>query len=433
MFADRVKETSITTGTGTLNLLGAATGFRTFVAGIGSTKQCWYMISDGIGGWEVGIGTVTSGSPDTLARNTVLYSSNSNALVNFSAGTKTVVCVHPADAGRFIGVGEVPTTAGSATVQTATYSPAPRVLRAGMMFNLKAGFTNTGAFTLNINGIGAIAVKRGPTLADPLAGDIQASDIMELLYDGTRFILLSSTADGSSIGAWTSVASAATTNIGAVNSQNVLITGTTTITAFDSVADGVTRNVRFGGALTLTHNATTLQLPGLANIVTVAGDRAVFTSTGGGNWICTNYERANGLKISNTNVVSGASAINFGQTNLNYYEEGTWTPSDQSGAGLTFTVTNARYTRIGRICHVECFLNFPTTASGLGAIIGGLPFTANGFGTGVISCSVSGINALARFDAGQSRFAVMNPAGAANILNSALSTGYIIFTGTYHI
>ena len=310
MFADRVKETTTGTGTGTINLLGASTGFRTFVAGIGSTKQCWYMISDGIGGWEVGIGTVTSGSPDTLARNTVLYSSNANALVNFSAGTKTVVCVQPADAARFIGVGEVPTTAGSAAVQTVAFSPAPRVLRAGMLFTIKSGFTNTGAFTLNPNAIGAIAVKRGPTLADPMAGDIQASDIMELLYDGTRFILLSSTADGSSLGAWSTVASAATTNIGAVNSQNVVISGTTTITAFDTVADGIVRNVRFSGALTLTHNATTLQLPGLANIVTVAGDRAVFTSTGGGNWICTNYERGNGLKIS---TYQPAAAIGYAQ------------------------------------------------------------------------------------------------------------------------
>jgi hypothetical protein len=99
MFADRVKETSTTTGTGTLNLGGAATGgFQTFVSGIGTGNQCYYSIQlTSANQWEVGIGTVTAGSPDTLSRDTVLASSNAAALVNFSAGTKDVWCNYPAN------------------------------------------------------------------------------------------------------------------------------------------------------------------------------------------------------------------------------------------------------------------------------------------------------------------------------------------------
>lgn len=95
VYADRVKETTTTTGTGTVNLAGAATGYRTFVSGVGSTNTCYYCIAGG-SEWEVGLGTVTSGSPDTLSRTTVLASSNAGALVTFSAGTKDVFLTMPA-------------------------------------------------------------------------------------------------------------------------------------------------------------------------------------------------------------------------------------------------------------------------------------------------------------------------------------------------
>jgi hypothetical protein len=94
---DRVKETSTTTGTGTFDLAGAETGFESFVSGVGNSNITYYAISnDGTTEFEVGIGTVTSGSPDTLSRDTIISSSNSDAAVNFSAGTKTVFCTLPA-------------------------------------------------------------------------------------------------------------------------------------------------------------------------------------------------------------------------------------------------------------------------------------------------------------------------------------------------
>lgn len=100
------------------------------------------------------------------------------------------------------------------------------------------------------------------------------------------------------LGTLSDVASAATANIGAAATPNVRITGSTTITAFDSIAAGTPRWLRFAGALTLTHNATSLILPGGANIVTAAGDTALFVSEGSGNWRCHAYQRANGTPLA---------------------------------------------------------------------------------------------------------------------------------------
>lgn len=85
------------------------------------------------------------------------------------------------------------------------------------------------------------------------------------------------------------VASATTTAIGAAGSNYVQITGTTTITGFDTIASGAERELEFAGALTLTHNATSLILPGAQNITTAAGDVVRFRSEGSGNWRCTGY------------------------------------------------------------------------------------------------------------------------------------------------
>ena len=103
---DRVKETTTSTGTGTINLAGAATGFTTFVAGIGNSNTTYYCIAhQSANEFEVGIGTVTDASPDTITGRTngnVFVSSNSNNVVDFSAGTKDVFCTQPASKAVFL-------------------------------------------------------------------------------------------------------------------------------------------------------------------------------------------------------------------------------------------------------------------------------------------------------------------------------------------
>lgn len=93
------------------------------------------------------------------------------------------------------------------------------------------------------------------------------------------------------------IASAATTDLSAATGDFVNITGTTTITALGTAASGIARTVKFTGALTLTHNATSLILPGAANITTAAGDVAIFRSLGSGNWVCVTYTKASGVAI----------------------------------------------------------------------------------------------------------------------------------------
>ena len=94
---DRVQETTSTTGTGSVTLLGAVLGFQSFAV-VGNGNTTYYCIADqGGNNWEVGIGTYSTTGP-TLARTTVLASSNANALVNFTAGAKTVFITYPAGA-----------------------------------------------------------------------------------------------------------------------------------------------------------------------------------------------------------------------------------------------------------------------------------------------------------------------------------------------
>lgn len=94
VLADRVKETTTTTGTGTVTLAGASSGFQSFAA-VGNANTTYYCIAAQTGTeWEVGIGTYTSVGT-TLARNTVLASSNAGSLVTFSAGTKDVFVTYP--------------------------------------------------------------------------------------------------------------------------------------------------------------------------------------------------------------------------------------------------------------------------------------------------------------------------------------------------
>ena len=111
---DRVKETSTTTGTGTLDLAGAVQDFEGFVAGIGTGNTTYYsIVNAGTGEFEVGIGTVTDAATDTLSRDTILSSSNGDAAVNFTAGSKDVFCTQPASKAVYLDASDDPVGAAS--------------------------------------------------------------------------------------------------------------------------------------------------------------------------------------------------------------------------------------------------------------------------------------------------------------------------------
>ena len=113
---DRVKESSTTTGTGTFDLAGVVSGFEGFVAGIGDGNTTYYTIfNQGTTEWEVGVGTITDATPDTLARTTVISSSNGDAAVNFTSGTKDVFCTLPASKAVYLDASSPAVPVGAAS------------------------------------------------------------------------------------------------------------------------------------------------------------------------------------------------------------------------------------------------------------------------------------------------------------------------------
>tara|TARA_R100000951_G_scaffold49279_1_gene41645 strand:- start:7458 stop:8252 length:795 start_codon:yes stop_codon:yes gene_type:complete len=99
---DRVKETTATTGTGALSLAGAVTNFQSFSSVLSDTDTTYYAVIDVTNSeFEIGLGTYSSGG-NTLARTTVLESSNGGSAVNFSAGTKNVFIAYPAEKSAYL-------------------------------------------------------------------------------------------------------------------------------------------------------------------------------------------------------------------------------------------------------------------------------------------------------------------------------------------
>lgn len=125
------------------------------------------------------------------------------------------------------------------------------------------------------------------------------------------------------------ISSATTTDLGSVPARAVTVTGTTTITGLGTIKAGTIKFVTFSGILTLTHNGTSLILPGAANITTAAGDTAVLVSLGSGNWRCMAYQRAALAPVSfapiwepiGTRQNITTSTANVSWTNLSAYRD----------------------------------------------------------------------------------------------------------------
>lgn len=174
--------------------------------------------------------------------------------------------------------------------------------------------------------VGGIGITGSSSLA---SGNDAMQEIMEQI--ATQFGLIN--AKGADI------ASATTTDLATATGNAVDITGTTTITGLGTVDAGQVFVLQFDGILTLTHNATSLKLPGGVNIKTAAGDIAVVISEGSGNWRCVSYQRAaricfsahkNGTAqtgLSNGQVTFGTELFDVG----GFYDAGTSTFTPPAG------------------------------------------------------------------------------------------------------
>lgn len=154
--ADRCKETTVTTGTGTYSLDGAVAGFRTLVAGLATGNRCVYCVENGTD-WEINEGTITDATPDTLTRDLLLASSTGSA-INWAAGTKYVsVCYSAAHRNprtkklttqhdNSTATGTIMTSLSLANVQPGTYTVKYTLIH-------QAAATTTGAgFAINFTG-----------------------------------------------------------------------------------------------------------------------------------------------------------------------------------------------------------------------------------------------------------------------------------------
>lgn len=265
------------------------------------------------------------------------------------------------------------TVGGTGNAITLTYPIAPNAYVQGQRFTFKAGAANSGATTLTPNS-GVLAAKnifkRGASGVVACAGgEIETGDIVTIDYDGTQFQLVSQAANAGSFAggtltattamsgaalndAFATIASATTTNIGAAAANYLQVTGTTAITAFDTVQAGTERTLEFAGILTLTHNATTLILPSAASITTAAGDVAIMRSEGSGNWRCVSYTKASGQAIRSASggiqqvVSTETGAVNTGTTTMTYADTIPQNTEGDQYMSLAITPANASSTLI---------------------------------------------------------------------------------------
>lgn len=191
------------------------------------------------------------------------------------------------------------------------------------------------------------------------------------------------------------IASAATTDIGAVEGLMHDITGTTTITSFGTVRAGILKVLKYEGALTLTHNSTSLILLGAENRTTANGDVQLVISEGSGNWRELSYFPVAinpGKMVSTdetqtltnktltaptlTNHVSfpASQSASAGANDLDDYEEGTWTPA--VGGNATYTTQIGRYVKVGKFVWVWGKLTINVLGTGSATTISGLPFAS---------------------------------------------------------
>lgn len=219
------------------------------------------------------------------------------------------------------------------------------------------------------------------------------------------------------------IASATSTAIGAATGEFVDVTGTTTITSFDTIAAGIVRTVRFTGALTLTHNATSLILPGGANITTAANDTAVFRSLGSGNWQCISYKRQDGtpLAVSSASVTAlslASSAYGYGDIKNAEFTV-TMGSSAATIALKTFAATDPSATDPAEITFRNATVSSASWTKR--AVTGALSTVISSGSTGgTTSGNLSRIMVLAIDNAGTVELAWCNYAGSVNLDESGV-------------
>jgi hypothetical protein len=316
VLADRVKETTTSTGTTAITLAGAATGYQTFSSAVGNANTTYYTIADQTGAnWEVGIGTYTT-IGNTLSRDTVLASSNAGSLVDFTTGVKDVFVSYPAERALYSGgnlgtpasgtltnctgytyanlSGTVPTwnqntTGTAANLTAATTLPSGMTLVAPVLGTPASGNLSNCTFpTLNQNTTGTaaglsatLAISYGGTGATTLAGaKIPVWDVVNTFTGTQTFSGTSTTLAAILTNAAETTTVSATAATGTIayytSSQSVLYytsnaSANWTINIRHSAGTTLNTAMAVGQTITVTHMVTNGATAFYNNVVQVDG------------------------------------------------------------------------------------------------------------------------------------------------------------------
>jgi hypothetical protein len=459
VLADRVKESSTTAGTGTFTLLGAVVGYQSFSSAIGNGNTCYYTIaSQNANEWEVGIGTVGAGS---LARTTVLSSSNAGSLVTFSAGTKDVFVTYPAEKSVYrdssgdtvqqsFNALSVTNTAtiGNAALTTGTISTTPAastdivnktyvdtLVASGVHFHTPVRLESPTPLTVTYNngtaGVGATLTNAGTQVALSIDGVATAVNDRILVYTQTNatqngVYVVSDIGSGSTN--WVMTRSDDTDTYG-IDSPNALSQGSTFF-----VSAGVT-----GAGETYTCNTVGTITFGTTNITFAQISSAQIYSAGTGLTLSSTQ-----FSITNTAVTAGSYGSASSVPNYTVNAQGQLTNAANTPIAISYTAvsglaasattdtTNASNITSGTLPTARLSGSY-TGITGVGTVTAGtwnastigVPYGGTGLTTYTTGDLIyaSGASTLAKLGAGTNGYVLTMAAGIPSwAANSAVTT-----------